>query len=256
MKIKEIFKIVEGATVWNLTSGDAPEVFAGDTYLPVAMGRTEFESKNELSKSNIEVSFSVDNVMARRWMTVSLDTNVTITVWTKQDETYFVAWKGRLSSVKPSDQTIKLVFESVFTSLRRPGLRRRYQRNCGHVLYGRGCRLDKAAFAVASNVTVRTSNTVITVPAAAAKPDGWYTGGMIQTGDGTLRFITAHTGDQITLIRPMEQISIPPLPIAVNIYPGCDRTMDVCINKFNNLLNNGSFRYIPVRNPFTGNSFA
>lgn len=254
MKIKEIFKFVEGSNVWNLTTSETEEVFAGDTYVPTAMGRTEIESKNELSKANIEVSFSIDNTFARRWMNTSIDSNMTVTVWTKQDDIYLVAWKGRLSSVKPNDQSIKLVFESIFTSMRRPGLRRRYQRTCGHVLYGRGCNLDKNSFAVAA-VASAINGADVTVAQAALQADGWYTGGMIEAPDGTLRFIMNHVGTTLTLIRPIDSLSLSTLPVNIRIFPGCDRTRETCVGRFNNLFNNGAFPFIPVRNPFTGNSF-
>jgi uncharacterized phage protein (TIGR02218 family) len=252
MKIKEIYKIVEGANVWNLTSSDTEEVFGGDTYIPTTMGRSEYESKNELSKANIEISFSIDNVIARRWIDTIADSNVTVTVWTKQDDTYFVTWKGRLSSVKPVDQSIKLIFESVFTSLRRPGLRRRFQRNCGHVHYGRGCFLNKEDFAVGAVATV-VAGINITCPVAAGYPNGHFTGGIIKAPDGSMRFIMSHAGSALTVIRPFNTLVN---GNAITIYPGCNRTRERCNTTFANLNNNGSFPFIPIRNPFTGNSFA
>lgn len=256
MKIKELYKIVEGSNVWNLTSSDTSETYGGDTYLPAAIGRTEVEVKNELSRANIELNFGIDNTIARRWLNDVVDSNVTLTVWTKQDAAYLVVWKGRLSGVKPEDSIIKLVFESIFTSLRRPGLRLRYQRTCPHVLYGRGCRLNKNDWDIAGTATAVVGD-VVTVAAAAGYTAGWFNGGMLEAPDGTLRFITNHVGNQVTLIRPILSLNTAIIggAQAVKLYPGCDRTAGVCDGKFNNLPNNGSFRFIPIRNPFTGNSF-
>ena len=249
MKILEIYKLTEGANVWNFTSGDTPDTFGGDTYTPMAVSRTEVELKNEMSRANIELSFGMDNPVARRYLNSILDSQVTLTVWSKQDSTYLVIWKGRLSGVKPDKTTIKLIFESFFTSLKRPGLRLRYQRSCPHTLYGPGCKLNKDAFAVAGTATSISGNTLV-VAAASAQI---YIGGMIKAPDGILRFITGQSGTTLTLIRP-----IPSLVngAAITLYPGCDRTRQTCKDRFNNLPNNGSFPFIPQRNPFTGNSFS
>jgi uncharacterized phage protein (TIGR02218 family) len=248
VKILEIYKMVEGSNVWNFTSGNAPDTFNGDTYTPTDVGRSQVEIKNELAKANIELSFGLDNTIARRYINSIIDNVVTLTVWSKQDATYNVVWKGRLSGVKPQEKVIKLIFESIFTSLRRPGLRLRYQRTCPHTLYGRGCNLNKDDFGVAGTAASVSGNNV-TVSTASAQI---YVGGMLKAPDGTLRFIVAQSGTTLQLIRP-----IPGLVNgnAVVVYPGCDRSRDVCNSRFNNLPNNGSFPFIPQRNPFTGNSF-
>jgi hypothetical protein len=40
----------------------------------------------------------------------------------------------------------------------------------------------------------------------------------------------------------------------VNLYPGCNKSMDHCINRFDNILNYGGFPWIPGKNPFGGTS--
>jgi len=257
MKITEFFKIVEGATVFRVTSSDKTVTHLAEDYEPVAIGRTEVESKNELSRANIELTLGIDNAIAQRYMNSVVDAVVSLTVYSQQDGDVNVVWKGRLSAVKPQEANVKLIFESVFTSLRRPGLRARYQRNCRHMLYGRGCNLDKEDFDVAGTATAIASGTVVTVAAAAGYPDGWFAGGMLEAPDLTLRFITSHTGNQVTLIRKIDSLSAAIVGGAqsVRLFPGCNRSRETCVSKFNNLNNNGSFPFIPTRNPFNGASF-
>ena len=257
MKITEFFKIVEGATVFRVTSSDKTVTYLAEDYTPVAVGRTEVESKNELSRANIELSFSIDNEIAQRYMNTVVDGVVSLTIFSQQDGDVSVIWKGRLSAVKPQETSVKLIFESVFTSLRRPGIRRRFQRSCGHVLYGRGCAISKEDFDTNGTATA-VAGTTLTIAAAAGSPDGWFVGGMLEAPDLTLRFITAHVGNQITLIRKIETLSdaIAGGPQNIRLFPGCDRSAQTCVTKFNNLVNNGSFQFIPTRNPFNGSSFA
>lgn len=268
MKPKELYRFTEGSQVWTVTSADADEAYNGETYSSITIGRDESEQKNELSKANINVTVSLDNEMGRRWMKSILDTVVGLTIFSKDIDTgtTVVIWKGRLSSVKPDAASIKLVFESIFTSLRRPGLRGKYQRSCPHVLYGRGCNLNKDDFAVNSIITA-VNGVNVTATSAALQPDGYYNAGMIEGPDGALRFIVQHVGSQLTLIRPLESLAeglandgygngygLAYGQFTANIYPGCDRTKETCSSKFSNLDNYGGYPFIPLENPMGGSS--
>ena len=85
------------------------------------------------------------------------------------------------------------------------------------------------------------------------QPDGYYTGGMIVAPDGSARFITAHSGDTVTMARPLASLAGGQ---TVAIYPGCDHLKETCKNKFNNLDNFGGFPWIPAKNPYSGSSIA
>jgi uncharacterized phage protein (TIGR02218 family) len=251
----ELYRIVDGPTVYTITSGDTAVTYNSELYTPRTLGRSESESKTQLSRANIETKFGMDDAIGRKYMTSIVDAVVTITVFQKEAETgtISVVFKGRLSSVKPAISTITLVWENFFTSLRRVGLRRRFQRNCPHVLYGRGCNLNKDDWDDAGTATV-IAGTVVTVGAASARPNGYFRGGMLKAPDGTLRFIINHVGSSLTLVRMIASLPAA-LPAAVSIYPGCDRTRETCNSRFNNLPNNGSTPFIPLINPFGGSSF-
>ena len=104
-KPRELYRFVEGATVWTLTSSDTSVSYNAETYTPEAISRTEAESKSELSKSNIQIKFDLDNTMARRWLIDKIDAVVSLTIFS-QDDTTLVIWKGRLSSIKPESNTL------------------------------------------------------------------------------------------------------------------------------------------------------
>lgn len=263
--VKELYRFVEGDSdfVYTVTSADSEDEYdAGsgvETYVPVALGRDEVESKGEMSRENLTISFSIDNPTARKWFLSSLDFPLTVAVFSKdlRTETVEIEWKGRLASVSPKKSEIEFTFESVFTSLRRMGLRQRYQVNCPHALYGKGCNIDKEDFAVTGSVT-NVTNAVVTVPAAASYPDGYFSSGIFEDMNGNLRFVLSHVGSTLTLIRPMNTLAdyaaANGYPIPCRLFPGCNRAVDICNSRFGNLNNYGGFPFIPGKNPFGGSS--
>lgn len=255
----ELYKFVENSNSWFYTSGATAEVYSGDTYLPLAgTSRTDTQVKNELSKANVDVTLPLSSELGMRHLRAIVEAFVGLTIYSKNEVgTVRVEWKGRLSGVRPDGAVIKLVFESIFTSLRRPGLRRRFQRTCPHSLYGRACGLDMEDWGALGDVTTVAGVTVV-MANAAFFPDQYYRQGIIKASDGTLRFITNHVGNTLTLIRPLDQLSLDfataPLATDATIYPGCNRLKETCKDTFDNILNNGSFPWLPTKNPVGGNS--
>lgn len=257
MRPIELYRFTQGGNVFTYTSADEAVVYNAETYAPTPIGRSNIDLKNELSKANIDVRMPLTHAQALNWMKRESEASVGLSLFQQSDIGTNIIWKGRMVSVKPQLADVVFQFESIFTSLRRPGLRARYQRPCRHVLYRRGCTLDKDAFAFAANVTA-ANGSVVTIPAAASAPAGDFFTGMLEAPDGTFRFIVGHSGATITLQRPVAALAgattLAPVPVV--LYPGCDRTSARCKNRFNNLPNFGGFKYIPIRNPFDGSSIA
>lgn len=257
---KELYRFVDGASgaVYTVTSSDTAEVYNFETYEPVTIGRDEVQGKGEMSRQNLTISFSLDNATARQWFVSSLDFPLTVTIYSKEGDDIEVEWKGRLASVAPKKTQIDFTFESVFTSMRRMGLRQRYQITCPHALYGKGCNLNKEAFAVTGGVSL-VENVTVTVPEAASYADGYFTSGMFEDNAGNLRFVTKHVGSVITLIRPMNALidyvaENGYTGVSCRLFPGCDRSKEICQSRFDNLLNHGGFPFMPTVNPFGGSS--
>lgn len=259
----ELYRFAEQATglFWTYTSGNEVVSYdAGDgaeDYEPASISRTEAEVKNEISKSNIDVQIPLTNEVAIRWMQDNGEKIVSLTIFEREKNgTVNVVWKGRLSSILPDMTAVTLKMESIFTSMRRPGLRARYQRSCRYALYGRGCALDPADFEIDASVSAAVGRT-FTIAAAATQPDGYFVGGMLRAGDGTLSYVTAHVGNQITLQRLSFTLTTDVsegFPFDVKLYPGCDHSRATCDEKFDNLLNYGGFDFIPIKNPLGGSS--
>lgn len=253
----ELYRIVTGDRVWTMTSSAESVTYNNDFYAPTAVGRTMINQKREISKENVDVELPLDHPLAVELLTSFLDQIMTVTVFQKQDGVIEVMWKGRLASIQPGEATLKLIFESIFTSMRRPGLRARFQKICRHALYGRGCNLDPADFATAGTVTA-LSGTTLTVTEAASEASGFYTGGMVAADNGILSFIIGHSGSTLVLQRMSSSLAtqwaVEGSGTGVTIYPGCDHARTTCHTKFDNVLNYGGFDWIPRKNPLGGSS--
>jgi uncharacterized phage protein (TIGR02218 family) len=177
---------------------------------------------------------------------------VTLTIFRQHDgaDGTVVLWKGRVVAAKWNDGICELTCESIYSMQKRTGLRARYTRQCRHVLYGQGCKVDKAVHAVSGTVSAYDGSfTVLTVPEAAAYPDGHFLAGMLGTATGAYRFIVNHHGSTIVTAAPLIAVEVGDV---LSLYPGCDHSLTTCLYKFNNLANNGSFAWIPTDNPFQG----
>lgn len=259
----ELFRFTEqnSSEVWTYASGDELVSYDSGTgleeYPPSRITRSNIESKSDMARANIDIQVPLTEIIGIRWLRDNGELMVGLTIFQRdRDGDISVIWKGRLIAIVPGMAEITLKFESIFTSMRRPGLRAKFQRSCRHALYGRGCLLDPEDFAVTGALSA-ISGTVVTVAAAAAQPDGYYLGGMLRSPDGVLSYITGHTGSQLRLQRlsySLMQAIEAGMPFDVAIYPGCDHSYPTCASKFANDLRYGGFDFIPQKNPMGGSS--
>lgn len=253
----DLYHLTIGDRLWTMTSADEDVEHNDLLYVATPIGRSGVQVKNELTKANLEVRLPLTHEIAILLLGSWLEQIATLTVFRKRDSGTKTIWKGRLTATPPDNTHVKLVFESIYTSMRRPGLRARYQKSCRHPLYGRGCNLNAEDFAQAAVLNAITGRT-ITVPEAALEVDGFFAGGMVRAPDTTLSYITEHEGEFLTLNRISGSLAVPFAAggpgMAITLYPGCDHSYATCETKFANDDNYGGFDYIPTKNPMGGSS--
>lgn len=267
----ELYRFVKGGTVWTLTNIDEPYDYLGETYLPVPIDRGDTEQNDELARANLMIKMTLFHQIAAELVRFRDEQILSLTLFRVEEDwdgspLVSVVWKGRVTSASATGSEVELKCESVFTSLRRPGLRARYQKACRHTLYGPGCGLIKEFFAWPGMVS-SVVGTALVVPEAALKPDGYFTAGMVGMADGSYRFIMKHVGANLTLSYPIPGLETDFSEagygenygelyggVGVTLYPGCDHLKQTCIDKFDNLVHFGGFPWIPSRNPMDGSS--
>lgn len=161
---------------------------------------------------------------------------------------------GSIHTVKrPSLSQRTLLCGALSESMSRGGLRLSWSRNCTHVLYGRGCNLNKDDFV--ENIGSITVVDAVSISGAnfATFPAGYFSGGFIEwnpTVGVTERMgIERHNGGNVTLMGLTNGLTTGTLIVA---YPGCDRLPTTCNDTFANLLNYGGINHMQGKSPFDG----
>jgi uncharacterized phage protein (TIGR02218 family) len=258
-----LYQFSRGASVWRFTSRAADWVSqngAGDeiTWAASTLSHGDVVQSAEIERGRLPLTFPLSDAFARRFLGTPGPTITTLTIFRGHEQVpdeVVVHWKGRVIGAEVEGQRISLTCESIFSTLRRTGVRARYQRICRHALYGLGCGLDIAAHLTAATVTT-IAGRVLTVPEAAGQPDGWYRAGVLRFEDNH-GFIVDNVGETLRLSAAMPDLAAAmetAVTVPVEVAPGCDLRMSTCQSKFENLASFGGFPAIPGRNPFGGSS--
>lgn len=251
----ELYVFRVGLQEFLYTSANTDQTVDFVTYIAEPIKRSRIDLTAELNKQHLTVEVLRSNVIADFFRFAPPDDIVAVTLLRLHeqdpDQETVVAWIGRVLSVRWKDVTAELYCEPVSTSLRRSGLRRHYQRNCPHQLYGTLCRANRTEFRYQGQVSSVIGLNVI-VPGADGQDDGYYSGGYVEWVDANgivnTRTIDTHVGNTLTLM-------ISSFGLAdgqdVEVYAGCPHTMAACDSTFNNSDNyGGTTLYQPPENPF------
>jgi uncharacterized phage protein (TIGR02218 family) len=251
----EVYAFSLGATTWRYTTASQTVSYGGNDYEPAALSRSSIEDSDDVDKNRLTIKAPYSFALLTNLIGSAPAETVSVTILRGHigADDFVTIWKGRVVSVSfGTEQEADITCESVFTSLRRNGLRRQFQQTCGHVLYGAACGVDKDAFAVTETVTV-VSGTVLTVPGVSGEDRNYFAGGYIEyvdpdTGATARRMVTKNKGEEVTLATFPFGLSDGD---SITLYPGCDHTVPHCTNKFNNYNRYGGMPFIPVNgNPF------
>ncbi len=249
----ELYRFTMGGSEWCYTSADHIVSYGGKGYAPVYINRQGFTRGNDLNRATLEVEVAAGLDVTMGFRTGLLPAVMLLTLYRLhyEDGEAVVMWKGRVTSCRWQGSVATLAVDSIATILRRAGLRRVYQIMCPHALYLGACKVNPDDWQF-TGATSAVAGNIVTVTGAGGYPNGYFTGGVI-AGGNEVRLITQHVGAAITMIDSMADLIA---GASVSLWPGCDRTMAICNNRFGNVLNFGGLPFLPPKNPFSGDSIA
>lgn len=245
--ILELYKFTLSGQTHAYTTANDVVNYLGQDYDPMYIRRDSIKGTEQIARSAIKVQLPRDASIVTQYVGGAPTNPVEVEIYQQSSVTTSLIWLGRIMNVSFSGSEAIINCEPIFTSLKRSGLRARYQRNCRHALYDHRCALNKHLFRVDGVLTGATSTT-LSATQFDAQPDGWFVGGYIEYGSTPeMRSIIAHVGATITLDAPLVG------PVAgetVQAFAGCDHSFATCNSKFSNTDNFGGFPHIPKLNPF------
>lgn len=275
-----------GAAVsYRYTSGNDFVYKDENLFVPEPIQRDEVQSTVEINRATLTLTVPKNNELAKLFVAGTPAFPILLRVFrafTGADAhatSYMVIFSGRISACTFSGFEARITCDPIYSTIKRQGLRRKYESNCPHNLYSTACGVVKAGVTLTLHSITTVSGSQITIADAAflAKDvdkrnpknglveareivdsagvktyvtgTGYYSGGMLKLADGSFHLITKHEVGKITLLRPLPKNAD---LTDVQILPGCDRAFSTCKDKFHNESNFGGFPWLPDANPFIG----
>jgi len=246
----ECFLLSSGPQEWRYTSDASfAECPGAGGFDPYPISRSDFRFSEEYESGSLEITLPRDSTLAALFIPYAPAEPVSIRVYRfhRGEAESVLAFTGKVSSATARDARLVLICLPLSGLLKRLVPRFYYQRQCNWSLYSTQCGVDAASYKTTAVLSYLEGNE-ITSSAFAAKSDGWFVGGYVQSSDGQRRLVTGHSGEVLTLLRPFFGIVA---GATVDAYAGCDKAETTCRDKFNNVLNHLGFPRIPLRNPYT-----
>lgn len=251
----ECYVLETADQTYYYTSASSDHVkIGGQAYAQMPIKRSSIKDNSDPFKSSIQLSFPINTRIGGMLLRDGLVgvMNVIIKRFHANDSDGQVRtlWRGRAVGYSVSGVMVELNCESSFSSLSREGLRARFTRECRFELYGEKCRAPKSAFSrTVVPSRVEDGGFTLIIPGFGGI-NGQYDQGTLTRPDGIQLFVVSQQGERFQLSRRVNADTVVGKQLVASY--GCDKTLNTCINKFNNSSNFGGFPYIPEKSPYDG----
>lgn len=244
---KELYKFTHGTTVWHFTSSNKKVLHDGIEYLPFrGLSRSDIEDI-DLDKNELDLTFpQVKNNFTAIFENKIYFESVYLTITELRGTDALVLFKGRVTQPKfdESAHTMTLACSTAETYQKRNILTRKFQRNCSNKIYDSYCGLRVEDFSVSATIVAMNGLSIEFETTQEFKVGRFARGLLIRNGIET--YIQDHTGNTILLYRQHMGLAVGD---TVVLAMGCDQSMTVCHEDFDNHLNYQGFPNMPNENP-------
>lgn len=235
------------------TSSDRLHTVDGQICQRFPVRHSRVVASGSLDNSEMEIETSFSNPLVELFRTSAPEYVVNIAILRAEADSFSSVpiWHGRITSFARKGARVTFNCEPVSTQMRRPGLRRTYQLNCPHELYGPQCKADINAFTYSAFISAIDGRALTLV-------DGWkpsdrdiyhFVGGVLRAGDIRRQINWVLNDNQIIMDDQAFDLEVGG---EVALALGCGRNMWFCRNVFNNIGNYGGQPWIPLDNPLGG----
>lgn len=157
-----------------------------------------------------------------------------------------VLFEGRIVEPELDRYEINASVVSDVDNLKLQMPRNLYTPGCLNTLFDSACGLLSADFAI--NTTIGANSTPNRILCELSQPQGWFTQGVVEFLEGAnigiKRTVRLHEAGSLLLTLPL--LEMPEIGEAIRVYPGCDKRLDTCSNRFNNRARFRGAPFVPV----------
>lgn len=157
-----------------------------------------------------------------------------------------VLFEGRIVEPELDRYEINASVVSEVDDLKLQMPRNLYTPGCLNTLFDSACGLLSAEFAV--NTTIGANSSRSRILCDLSQPQGWFTQGVVEFLEGAnvgiKRTVRLHESGALLLTLPL--LDMPAIGEAIRVYPGCDKRLDTCTNRFNNRPRFRGAPFVPV----------
>lgn len=229
-------------------------------FMPIPIMSGRITASGSIDKAALEIRTPQDAELAAKFRLHPPSQVITLVIMAGHigDTEFLVEWVGRVLNAGRQGNEAVYTCEPISTSVRRIGLRRNYQHQCPHVLYGDKCQADREAATIELSVTA-VAGALVSLPSDwSATPDR-YVGGIASwvTPEGSTEERTiVKRADSDTLILSGVAQGLSP-GTQIKLAWGCSHRVLLagatlegdCIDLHDNILNYGGQLWIPLKNP-------
>jgi uncharacterized phage protein (TIGR02218 family) len=245
----ELYRFEADGTFYYRTPHQVPYTFLGSEYLPSPqldrqnIVRAAAGDKPPEMVVNIEEADPLVQAICYDIIPVTFK----VRIYRVQPTGQHTWWDGDVDGVAHKGDRTELRCPSILDHTLRneiPGVH--FTAQCNHFLFDAHCRLDPLDFAQAATIT-SVDGVAMVVSTVGGHPADYFKGGVVLSESGERRMIVSQTGTTLALFYGFHNVAATE---NVTLYPGCDRMVTTCVDKYDNILNFGGFPVIPIRNRF------
>lgn len=252
----ELYKFSSGTEEWRFTTTESTINYLGQDYIPEIVSREAIVANSEDQSNSVVVTVPRDNAFADLFIGATAPLPVALAIFRNQrgnlaSETVTI-FLGQVSNLEVDGSLAKLTCTSLESEFTNPIGRVHVQLTCPWMLYDHQCGVDPAGFTHTGTLSAITGPQITVTGTPTIDPDATFYVNGIAVFNGARRFIIAQSGSAgtytVTLMVPFTPAPLVGAPIT--LIAGCDRTINICRTRFNDVLRFGGFPFMPGRSPW------
>ncbi|EXT84269.1 DUF2163 domain-containing protein [Acinetobacter baumannii] len=154
-----------------------------------------------------------------------------------------VLFEGRIVEPELDRYEINASVVSEVDDLKLQMPRNLYTPGCLNTLFDGACGLSRDNFSVTTSV--QAGSTTNRILCNLSQPQGWFTQGVVEfVNTGIKRTVRLHESGALLLT--LQLLEVPSVGQTIKVYPGCDKRLDTCDNRFNNRSRFRGAPFVPV----------